>query len=361
MKSVSARPWAPSCAAAAALSLCALAGPAVAGSRDFGLALTSIAYGPWDDAAECPQGLALGAHEVLLQQATPALRAELQAWEKKVGTSAAYLTRVLSERRGPNGADLCANPTLVSDPPIPVSQATMSDGFDLDGGDRLQHCPHAEFSSPQGRPGIDNQVRRLTACMRFVRDRRINETNDNEILSGAAITLLRVTGVDDAENDSDVRVEIFKSRDGFVKDGAGRPLPDATLRADRNAPLFQASTRGRIVGGVLETDPVDVRFMGLPVETFLRGARFRVALHEDGQADGLLGGYFDLANFWDSWTRNPAGQYSYTCPSLYEGLHRLADGNKDPATGQCTSLSVAFSVKAVRSFVLPPSGVDPQS
>lgn len=342
--------------------LCAIAAPAAAASpHDFGLALTSIAYGPWDDAAECPQGLAQGAHEVLLQQATPALRAELLAWEKKVGSSAAYLTRVLSERRGPNGADLCANPTLVSDPPIPESQATTSEGFDLDGGDRVQHCAHAEFSAPDGRPGIDNQVRRLTACMRFVRDRRINEANDIEILSGAAITLLRVTGVEDAENDDDVRVEIFKSRDGFVKDGAGKPLPDATLRADRNAPLFQAATRGRIVHGVLETEPVDARFMGLPVESFVRGARFRVTLHEDGQADGLLGGYFDLANFWDSWTRNPAGQFSYTCPSLYEGLHRLADGHRDPATGQCTSLSVAFSIKAVRSFVLPPSGTDPQS
>ena len=348
-------------ARAGTVALCALAAPAAAAPLDFGLALTSIAYGPWDDPAECPHGLALGAEEVLLQQASPVLRAELLDWQKKVGSSAAYLTRVLSERRGPNGADLCANPTLVSDPPIPVSQATISDGFDLDGGDRARHCAHAEFSSPDGRAGIDNQVRRLTACMRFVRDRRINEANDIEILSGAAITLLRVTGVDDAANDSDVTVEIFKSRDGFVKDGAGRPLPDATLRADRNAPVFQASTRGRIVGGVLETAPVDARFMGLPVETFLRDARFRLALHEDGTADGLLGGYFDLANFWDSWTRNPAGQYSYTCPSLYQGLRLLADGHKDPATGQCTSLSVAFSIKAVRSFVLPPSGVEPQS
>lgn len=354
-----ARSW----AGAAPLAACLVAATPLSGAtaRDFGLALTSIAYGPWDEAAECPQGLALGAEEVLMQQATPALRAELQAWQKKVGSSAAYLTRVLSERRGPNGADLCASPTLVRDPPIPFSQAQVSEGFDLDGGDRAQHCAHDEFVGRDGKPGIDNQVRRLTACMRFVRDRRINEANDIEILSGAAVTLLRVTGVDDAQNDVDVTVEIFKGRDGFVKDGAGRPLPDATMRADRNAPVFQASTKGRIVDGILETAPVDARFMGLPVESFIRAARFRIALHEDGYADGMLGGYFDLANFWDSWTRNPAGQFSFTCPSLYQGLHQLADGHRDPATGKCSSLSVAFSVKAVRTFVLPPSGVDPQS
>jgi hypothetical protein len=336
------------------LALCAFSLTTPAAARDMGLAITAFGYGPWDGADECPEGYALGARDVLMRTAPPALRADLEAMEKRVGTSAAYVTRVLSERRGPNGSDVCRNPTLVSDPPLPISRATMSEGFDLDGGDYDRHCPHEEFTSPTGQPGIDNQVRRLTACMRFVRDGRINERIGIDIQSGAAVTLLRITGVDSLENDERVTVEVYKGRDPFVKDGEGRPLPDATMRADGNAPAFMAATSGRIAGGVLETDPVDTRIMQLPAEYLIRDARFRIKLAADGSAEGLLGGYFDRDSFWDSWTRNPAGQQYYTCPSLYRALGDLADGHKDPATGRCTSLSVAFTIKAVRAFVVPP-------
>ena len=41
---------------------------------------------------------------------------------------------------------------------------------------------------------------------------------------------------------------------------------------------------------------------------------------------------------------------------LYHALHRLADGNPDPATGKCTSLSAAFPLEAVPAFVIHPEG-----
>jgi len=330
-------------------------------AKDFGLAITAIDYGPWNDASECPEGFSTGAREALLKEMDPKARATLEAFEKRVGNSAAYATRALVERRGPNGSDLCLNPTLVSDPPLKVSQSKVSDGFDLDGGDTKNHCAHAEFTDTSGKPGIDNQVRRLTACMRNVFDGRINEGNTADILSGAAVTLLRVGNVDSMENDDDVSVEIYKGRDPFVKDGGGQPVPDASIRADKNATAFKAVTRGKIVNGVLMTDPVDARFAQLPTEFFIRSARLEIKLGADGFSEGMLGGYYDLANFWDSWTRNPAGQGGYTCPSLHQALHKLADGHKDPKTGQCTSLSTAFKIKAVRAFVVPPPQTEPQS
>ena len=242
-----------------------------------------------------------------------------------------------------------------------VGKAAISKGFDLDGGETSSHCPHAEFSGPNGEKGIDNQIRRLTACIRHVRDHRINEGIHASILSGVAVTLLRVTNVDSMENDDDVAVEIYKGRDTFVKDGGGNPLPDATMRVDKNAPLFMAVTRGKISGGVLTTEPVDARFTQFPTEYFIRGAKFSIKLGADGFSEGLLGGYFDIDSFWDVWARNPSGQTNFSCPSLYKSLHKLADGHKNPATGRCTSLSVGFNIKAVRTFVISRASTKPQN
>ena len=70
----------------------------------------------------------------------------------------------------------------------------------------------------------------------------------------------------------------------------------------------------------------------------------------------MLAGYHDLATYFDWWARlNPASRnHDYSCPALYKAMHDLADGYKDPATGQCTAISTAINIKAVRTFVIPP-------
>ena len=246
-------------------------------------------------------------------------------------------------------------PTLVEDPPMPVSRATVSEGFDLDGGDTSKTCAHAEFKGKDGRSGIDNQVRRLTACIKNVSDGRVNEQMENVFQAGASAPLIRLTGVDSLENDDEVTVEFYKARDPFVKDGEGKPLPDGTMRAANSLPMFNTAARGKITAGVLTTEPTAVRFSIGSELHYIRDAVLQVKISPDGFSEGMLGGYFDLASFWDAYTRNPTGQVDYTCPALYKRLHELADGHKDPETGQCTSLSAAFNIKAVRTFVVPPS------
>jgi len=344
------------------LAGCALAEiialPGAAKASEFGLALTSIDYGPYDDPADCPQGFAPDPRQIYLQSLTPEKRKEFEDRDKKVGSLAAYITRVMSERRGPNGKDLCEDPTAFKDPPMPLGQSKTSFGFNLDGGDTTTHCAHQKFSGPNGETGIDNQVARLTACIKSVRkeDNRRNQSTDAALRMGSDITLLRISNVEDMENSPNVTVDIYKSKSEFIKDGTGAPLPDATMKAADNQPVFQATTHGKIVNGVLTTEPVDVHILETPTEAFIRGARFQIDIHADGHADGILAGYYDNRSFWDSWARNSGIQeaYGYSCPALYEGLQKLADGYKDPATGQCTAISAAFHITAVRSFVAAP-------
>lgn len=338
-----------------------LSGPtSPANAGELGLALTRVSYGPWNDPEECPDGLAPTGRDMLMESISPELRAELEAVEKRMGSSSDYVTRVLWERRGPNGLGACANPTTIDEPDMPIGQAAVSEGFDLDGGDTGNHCPHTEFLGPNGEAGIDNQVRRLTACIRSKRGEPENRRRAS-FLPGAAETLLRVADIDSLEDDDDVRVEIYRARDTLVADTDGTPLPDASLRVDEDAPLFTAVTQGKIVGGVLTTEPVDVRISRFPSDYFIRDAKFKIEIGADGYSEGLLGGYFDIESLWDAWARNPSSELSFSCPAFYKSLHELADGHKDPETGRCTSLSVAFDIEAVRTFVILPSSGAPDS
>jgi hypothetical protein len=343
--------------------LLGMAIPAISHAGEFGLAITSVNYGPYDDPTDCPQGWALTPKETFFQSLSPEKRKEFTDRDNRVGSLASWVSRIASERRGPNGENACDVPDQIKDPPMRTGQSATSFGLDLDGGDQTTHCSHQKFTDAAGNK-VDNQLARLTACIWSLRkeNNKRNQGMDAGTLADNRITLLRVTNVDDMENDNDVTVDIYKSVDNFVKDGTGQALPDATLRGDKDAPVYHARTHGRIVKGVLITEPVDAHFMsGDGYDWSIRGARFDINLHDNGYSDGIMAGYFDLASFWRSW----ADEYQqglnlgFSCPALYEAMHRLADGYKDAASGQCSALSSAFHIKAVRTFIVPPEQPGP--
>ncbi len=326
-------------------------------ASEFGLALTSIYYGPYEDPADCPSGLAQTPDEVFYESLSPAERKIFKDRDKRVGSMAQYLTHILSRRMAADGKDYCESPTSLKVPAMPTAQSKKAPyGSDLDHGDKSSTCAHDEFQDGAGQAVIDNQLYRLMACVGGVRkeNNRHNQNTDALLRSGSGVTLLRVTGVDNMQNDDDVTVGIYKSADRFIKDGSGEPLPDATMRADKGAPTFQSMTKGKIVNGTLITTPVDARLVQNPGDYFIKGASFQISLNEKGYGEGILTGYYDTGSFWDSWKKQGGQQreLGFTCPALYEALNRLADGYKD-SSGKCTAISSAFKVKAVRTFVVP--------
>jgi hypothetical protein len=44
----------------------------------------------------------------------------------------------------------------------------------------------------------------------------------------------------------------------------------------------------------------------------------------------------------------------FDCPSFSQAVRRYADGLKDPKTGQCMGISMAFEVNAIPAFVIHP-------
>jgi hypothetical protein len=171
--------------------------------------------------------------------------------------------------------------------------------------------------------------------------------------------LLQVRGVDDLENDDDVRVQVFASPDSPPVGGDGTVLPYGTLSADSNPGYRSTVGRGRIVGGVLTAGPLDVKVrINIQIvagDLPFNDARLRLRIEPDGTAEGTLYGFEPVAELYDIFGRQAglAGALAlgYTCSGLHAALTSQADGEYDEASGRCTSISVGYRFEGVPAFI----------
>ena len=273
--------------------------------------------------------------------------------------------------RGPDGESDRQFPDLVQDPiPFRELQTKIGYGMNLDGTPdgraTAKSCQHEKFTSPQGE-AVDNQLARVLGCTKGWRKDGFNTEfhgREFELLHGNRI-LIEITGVDDEKNDPDVEVSIYKGLDRLVSTAPGKFVPFLNQRIDTREPRFTHKTHGRIVDGVLITDPIpkadfSVTWLTVPAERRLKDMRLRLKLSDTG-AEGYVGGYEDLKRWWNLFAKSAgmvdAGQYS--AAPIYHAMKRYADGVPDPATGQCTAISAAYKVTAVRAMIAHPPASPP--
>jgi hypothetical protein len=311
---------------------------------------------------ECPRGLAVGNDELWWKALDPAVRDELTDGGQIEPVTGSR--RAMSALRGPNGEDVCWNPTIVEDPPLRRAEGKISFGMNLDGRtDDIatpNSCAHGNFTSPTGQPGIDNQMYRLLGCVFGWRDSGYVETNANGELrdTSQGVILIEVSDVDDPRNDDSVVVRMHRANDILPKDSLGNILPHASYRI-HSVPGYGTPANGKIVDGVLTTDPIEafLPYYGnlTHAEIHLKGMRLELDLDaETNRAKGTIAGYRDFDNFWDYFRKGEylsvTGQFS--CPAIYVAAKQLADGYPDPETGECTALSASYSIEAVPAFVI---------
>jgi hypothetical protein len=329
--------------------------------KTIGLVVTNEMPGHWESPGarvECPDGLQFN---------------EKENWD-------ALSEEVREERgnkfghrwnRGPNGENNTAVPWAIKDPlPFREVQSKIAYGFNLDGTDdgraTAQTCTHEKFQGLDGETAVDNQLYRVMGCTQGWRvggaaaEYRVMEYptySHNRML-------IEISNVDSELNDDEVNVAIYKGLDTILKDSKGEFLPNFTQRIDARFPTI-ATTRGRIENGVLSIDPVDfARYtMRWNVATGTRDwydMHLRLELTDDG-AEGLIGGYQDLENYWLMYRRGlsiSVDNSAWSPPSMYQASVRLADGRRDPATGKCTAISSVLKIKAVRAFIVHPSDTE---
>jgi hypothetical protein len=312
---------------------------------------------------ECPRGLNVGYDEYWWWSLSKEERGRLTENGLKTRLDR-YFNAI---RRGPNGEDVCMNPTVVVDPPLLTVEGKLSYGVNLDGNvdgsATAKTCAHENFTGLDGTPGVDNQLYRLLGCIYGFRSYGQFEVNANENRksNGLGMTLIEVTDVDDARNDDDVTVTFYRSIDQYTLDGSGRFVPFSSYRIDSvdGKPRYGSAVKGRIDNGVLTTLPGDVQLPFYGNYTYMnqriRDMRMTMTIAEDGaSATGSVAGYYDVDTlmFYVGGLGPIASTAISNCPSIYVAAHELADGYPDPATGKCTALSSAFNFSAVAAFVI---------
>jgi hypothetical protein len=235
-------------------------------------------------------------------------------------------------------------------------------GLDLDG-----KIGPEDFTSLDGKPGIDNQMYRALGCINSYRD--ANGANDS-LNSGEILTdnyhrlLVELNGVDDLRNDERVEVMIYRGLDALHMDATGKDiLPGGSQRVDvRWGKKFVRRLDGRIVDGVLMTEPSDLYLpwavFNLPADEYLRDARLHLELSPTN-ATGLIAGFADI----ETWYLQLMKSQSTHCQSygqlasmsLYKALRRLADAYPDPETGANTAISGALRTTFTQVFIVPES------
>lgn len=344
----------------------------------FGLAVTTFRYAQYTGQDDCPEGMAEPPREIYLRTLAEAARTRLRAPERD-----AELQLLASQ--APDGSDVCSSPTAALSrfpnyPGMRQVQGKVAYGLDLDGrgdGDppAPKTCAHKTFTGVNGEKGIDNQFYRATGCLKLIRwDRKAGESFDDafdwangdgqdaiNFKMGEMSILIEVSDVQDRRNDADVTVGFYSGRNAMVNDAQGRLIANTSQTATAD-PRYRKVVKGRIVDGILTTEPADIRFRyvyaGSDTEHVFRGGRLRLALRPEGTAQGLLAGYKPLESvyWWQQGTygRQMATDMARDCAGMYKALQQMADGYPDPETGQCTAISAAHAINAVPAYIFHP-------
>lgn len=328
-------------------------------------------------ADDCPEGPAAALRENFTASLGSADRERLLRPENATEFQQAYR----SYARGPDGGDICTNFDRFVRPAGRTVQGAVGPGLDLDdGGDAVggsQGCMQSDFTSPTGERGIDNQTWRALGCFKIFRGSSARPPDTGaqfglSLANGENAQVIVVRGIDSLVRDDHVEVIYGNSREQAVVAPNRRFLHGATY-AMGGTPGGPNVMRGRIVGGVLEASTPLLRLRNVwnlgrgIVGEDLRGARgemrfsrARLRLHflPDGSVKGMIGGFqpVEQAIFVPSvGGLGAAVTADFDCPVLYATLKKMADGDRDPSTGTCRSISAAYEVEAVPAFVtIPP-------
>jgi len=269
--------------------------------------------------------------------------------------------------RGPHGENVCADPASAPDTSWKTGKSRISYGMNLDGtadgAATAKTCKHEKFVGDNGEPGVDNQLYRVLACSKGHRGQGhagfITNYLNERMREGMVTYLIEVSGVRDGRNDDDVQVAVYLGLDPLKQNAGGGVQSDMTLRVSAD-PRWHNTTHGRIKDGVLTTDAFDVNLpsdpLWIPGFNF-KQARLRLELQADGSLKGILAGYHDWYPIYWGLAKTAYNYEKFSggnCPAIYNAFQRMADGNPDPKTGQCSAISAAYGVEAVPAFLSHP-------
>ena len=271
--------------------------------------------------------------------------------------------RALAYRAYKRGIETYVNPWAADDPGQPQVTSSIGDGFNLDG-----KIKPADFVSPDGEKGVDNNLYRAWGCdapWRGNGNATLDMRANDKMQEGLYTIVFRISGNKDPMNDDNATVEIGYSPDKLVKDARGGIAQDYSYRILQ--PMEYTKLKARIVNGVIETEQVEhlhspriAWFYDQNGDTNFAKGKIKIKMTPDGlSGNALVGGY---RNWRELYTENTfaqdGGQQGIRehedHVSLYYALRRNADGMYNEKTGRYDGISSVYRMKLTSAYVVNP-------
>ena len=274
--------------------------------------------------------------------------------------------RAVAYRGYKRGIETYVNPWAAEDPGQPQVTSRIGDGFNLDG-----KIKPADFVSPDGEKGIDNNLYRAWGCdapWRGNGNATLDLRANDKMQDGLYTMVIRVSGNKAPMNDDEATLEIGYSPDKLVKDARGGIAVDYSYRILQTSQYTKL--KARIKNGVVETEQVEhlhspriAWFYDQTGDANFSKGKVRLNMSADGlSASGLVGGYRDWRELYTENTfAQDGGQQGIRehedHVSLYYALRRNADGMYNPKTGKNDGISSVYRIKLASAYVVDPENL----
>jgi len=318
----------------------------------------------------CPDGPVLKVRDAYLAGLPAAERERLLRKENEKELTSRWQLDVF----GANETNVCSQPDAFDRPLVRTVQSKYGYGIDLDEGAGPKDgadCGQQDFTSPTGETGIDNQEYRVQGCKLEWRGAD-GQPSDVAVgmkqfmASGEWSQVILLRGVDSLVRDDDVEVIYGNTPDRPMLDSQGNFLRGATFTISTAPPRHRNVLKGRIVNGVLTTEPRRIQLTqtwGQGGAADIRGqratydfhaGRLKLTFQPDGSLKGFVGGYRPLFDLIISPSLGSAGSplvAGIDCAAELKTIRKYADGLRDPKTGRCEGISSAQRISAVPAFI----------
>jgi len=236
-----------------------------------------------------------------------------------------------------------------------VREEGVAPGFDLDGitSDAMdaRGCRKADYVSPAGHEGVDNQLGMLVPLVEETLGNVITGTVQSSINEGSLLIVIGMQGLDARDSDDCVGLSVERGggmpligTDGFIE-----PWQTFELEAEggRNFAPDASMSEGVLLAGPFEFE-LSLVIQGNPFFFSMKNSWTRLELQGDGETiHGELAGGIDVAALSETLMSVEAGDFARLVVPLLRNEADLAP-NED---GRCQQISTAFSFTAVPGFV----------
>jgi hypothetical protein len=235
-------------------------------------------------------------------------------------------------------------------------EAGIAPGFNLDGlvSDHAdeESCGQLDYTSPEGVPGVDNQLAKLYPFFELVGVGAVEGLIQSVIEEGGLLFMMQFDGIDDFLNDDEISL-IIRTGQGVPLLGTdGKILAGQTFHIHPESP-DTVTANARIEDGVIYAGPftatLPLRIFGMDYQLTLFDTQIRAEWTEDGGlTSGIFGGGVSIEELYaigETAAKDDA--------SVLAAIKILVKDSGDLApdeNGECQQVSAAFSFTSVSAF-----------